>query len=775
MSSSVSTHYSRPRDASSDSEHRDGTSSARVSSSSHYKSKSWSPSRRHSSHSRGHSPRSSSAPPAWLLEKVVLLEIRNRELERQLGIQRRDYHHEESSRPTSSSRAREMEYDVKPNVPPASRKKHIPTQDDEDFPLGITVEKADQQALLYWDVLNTSPEFPRSRGFPPDVWEKMLAAPEYSNVAFKFVPLAPHCLRPDGVSMVGGNKRCPAFQILHAIAGGIIDVLYVKGPLPQQQPHLDLMGLMCEHLIDAARNSVPGERKTRALANKHAPSTYVRPGALAVSMVAHYITLHKEKHRKARKTRIGIAAAMEEHGERPPRKSAPKVEKHNAAYEKLRGQSHAGDSDSTTPSAFANLPNKLPQFRRQGLPPSPQLQRSHPAPDRTCACKAGEALCEECRPRHGTPRARESTETVDIADAVGSPSPRSRAQKQVSPHKPVGMTSPASMASRKLPAIAPAPILKRAVDRVESVTDLALELDFDENVQDFFAVSTTGGVAIACSPPKASKGKKGKAAKEEAKVEEPAVVRPPNHSPSARRTKALTKKEKKQAATEKAAHTRQVNAQAKLKATSGAKAKSKAAQESEASSEEENLQNGAAHGRAPDAGDVTDRDSGDESDFNPPPRGYAAPPPPHGKNGVKKSTASTLAKPSGAKLSGKNPPKTAAPAPTNKMKRHRTDEHLETSTDTRRSKRNSGAAGEGTGEFDDAYWLGVEKDQSKVDAWCVRLGIDQWEALRLPAGQGLTTAPLRREYLAGLCAVEQAIQEIELDPRWDKPERSEKN
>ncbi|KAK4693407.1 hypothetical protein P7C70_g8930, partial [Phenoliferia sp. Uapishka_3] len=444
------------------------------------------------SESRRRSPeRSSAMLPGWY-DKMLELEIENRELKKKIARlaghspRASNRYRSPSASPRTSPRKRR---DVKPTLPRKSLPPPSPTQDDIDFPLGVTIEEANEHASVYWDSLKEA--VTRSDGYPAELWEKMSTDPIYLNVAHKYKHLPPYLLTPGGKPMKGFPTPCADYAALHIVAGGVMDQLFVMGPLPRDQPHLDLMGLVFEHLIPAARNSTPGETKSRAIVNQLAPPHYVLPGGLATAMVVKYIGYHKEKHRKARLHRLERAEALLANGQRPPRKSSVKVKKPDPTYEFLRDDSHvasAASSDVKTPDEdtgdYPRAAAAKPHFVASGLPPSRDV-----VGDRV---GGREAVVTRSPHGHHSGRTDNESGTEDATPFEAT------VHKAAVPTPFVSTTSDVKMKNPPPPAHAHSNGF----------------VDLDETIQDVMPASKDGGTAVNQSPQKKPKNKKKKKKKD---------------------------------------------------------------------------------------------------------------------------------------------------------------------------------------------------------------------------------------------------------------------
>ncbi|KAK4699226.1 hypothetical protein P7C70_g7036, partial [Phenoliferia sp. Uapishka_3] len=781
MPSSSHTVPTRRDDASSETE--SNASPRRTSKSNRFHSRS--PQRSSSHHRSASSSHSSAPPPAWY-EKMISIEIENRELKRRLAkySESRQSHHHRSpcthlikiivlsllnyAHPSSLSarsprksprRSPRKHHDAKPHIPRNSIRQPKPTQDDLDFPVGVTLSEANEQAAVFWDQIRTE-AVERSDGFPVAQWEDMSNNPTYLNVSHKYKPFAPYLLTPEGKGMKGFPKPCSNYAALHHVAAGIISVLFVKGPLPLEQPHLDLMGLMFEHLIPATRNSAPGQKKSRATANRLAPPHYILPGGLATAMVATYITYHTEKHRKARLNRLERARALMANGQRPPRKSAPRVPKVDPTYEFLRDESFLASGPTSSGSLEGDITNAVEDEDHREPSKSRQDSPHFDTPD-----PGSPSFADVETEDHPTGRRAIESPT---APHTQQQSPRTALQT----YEDAARTKVKSGLTQLQPLPSPQAHSNGFVD-------------LDEDVQDIMESSKTGGVGVNVSPVKKPKKKKKKKGEETDEEEAPPEwSKPPGYSPSEK----PTKKTKKQEADAKRLATLHAVKKAKMVGIAKGTKKSKAAEEEAASSEEEILSGDheAEQDQEGDEQPPTEPESGDEVAVTVPSkvngtRGKAA-------VGVAKAKANAKAT-ANAKAKAKAVPTAAAgtskSVATGKkrgadevvpqqqelppLKRMRTCDDLDAEpvTERRTSNRRHAAVGEPTGEFNDSYWQGVELSQPLVDQWCTRLGIKPERELAKRHGQGLTTGPAKRSYLVDLCAVAQRAQRKQLDPKYD--------
>ncbi|KAK4703111.1 hypothetical protein P7C70_g3115, partial [Phenoliferia sp. Uapishka_3] len=694
---------------------------------------------RHKSRSPARLSSSSSAMPEGWYERMINLEIENRDLKRRLARQAGSGSSSRSARygrspslsPRKSPKAR---HDVKPSkktLPPPE-----PTQDDLEFPLGVTLSQANEQAAVYWSSLAEDEEVTRSDGFSPELWATMSATPAHLDVTYKYSKLPPYLFTPAGNAMKGFPNPCSDYAALHIVAGKIVDDLFVMGPLPRDQPHLDLMGLMLEHLIPASRNSLAGERKSRAIANQHAPPHYNLPGGLATAMAVKYMSYHKEKHRKARLHRLERAEALMANGQRPPRKSSVKAEKLDPTYEFLRDE-----SDIAFPTSL-NDKTAQDENARSRHPHSAAVAHAQQSDD---------VEDVEDVDAHGSPKAARSPRVALVNTSIRGlntdDQTRTETQTIERPRSP--------------PKLKPKP-------RPEVHAHSNGFVDLDEAVQDVMESAKDGGAAVNKSPPKKSKTKKKKTSAKQDKglgldgnlTEQEEEPRPPNYSPTDPKNKPakVTKKTKKQEADAKRMATLKASKAAKV--ALGLANQSKAAMEAAASSNPE------AEG---DNGDNLDQatDVEDAAAIAPAPKKFK------GKGGAQPCFVPPF---KGNQTSNKRGAADAEYSPEPELpplKRMRTCDSLDVGPveGARTSRSRPAGSGEPTGEFNDSYWEGIEKSQPLVDAWCKRLGINQVTELAKRHGQGLRQGPARRSYLVDLCAAAQRKQRKQLDPKHDAKAR----
>ncbi|KAK4699431.1 hypothetical protein P7C70_g6830, partial [Phenoliferia sp. Uapishka_3] len=741
---------------------RDGHSSEVETASSSHRRSQHSP-RRGESRNRSRSPPrlSSSSMPAGWYDKMLNLELENRDLKRRLarregpgtgsGHSRGHYSRSPSRSPKKSPKRRG-------DIKPIKKILHAPepTQDDIDFPVGVSIAEANEQAAVYWSNLKVE-EVTRSDGFPMDLWSTMSTNPTYLDVTYKYDKLPPYLFTPAGTVMKGFPNPCADYAALHIIAGAVIDNLFVLGPLPRDQPHLDLMGLMFEHLIPAARNLTPGQRKSRAIANRLAPPHYTLAATLATAMVVKYMGYHKEKHRKARLHCLERAETIMANGQRP-RKPVVRTVKPDPTYEYLRDESYLSASEAIlyghpTCSTRTDCP----------ITSAPTLTAK---PDQ----------CEESQLRQGTPGngADQSQSEDDGPNAThqrssstlaGSPHVASQARK--SHEEEEGFEGSAGHESRQAGSVdvATAPAKAKPMPPVQAHSNGFVDLD--ETVQDVMQAAKDGGAAVNKSPPKKkAKARRKKGSKVNDDLEDSdgdksdAEPRPPNYSPNDPKNKPK-KKTKKQEADAKRMAT--LTAAKKAKAH-GLAIKSKAATEAAESSDPEAVGGNGSDGDAPTEVDEDE----DEEDLP------IVKPNAKAKARVRKDTAVVAPVKARSAVAGKRASRTddaeqELEPELPPLKRMRTLDGLAVVPieGARTSRHRQVAVGQPTGEFNQSYWDGVEKSQPLLDEWCLRLGINQVKALASRHGQGITKAPAKRSYLADLCAIAQRKQRKQLDPKYD--------
>ncbi|KAK4698566.1 hypothetical protein P7C70_g7707, partial [Phenoliferia sp. Uapishka_3] len=449
-----------------------------------------SPKARSSSRSprRTHKRQQTDPTAAWM-DKLVAMELLNRELKKEnarLKARARTaptsddesdpFPRRDSSRSSSRSSSRHP------------RESTSSAAEAEPIVNGISLRAADRQADIFWDLIKNETAV-RGSGYPADVWATMIAQPAYLDVAHDFSDIGSHCLTPDGVPMPGcaggrpasAGKRAlppdPAYALIHSTAKTIIKQLFVVNLPPQKQPHLDLMGLVFEHLINAAQNSAPGDRMARAYDNPTAPSVYVRPGRLAVAMVVRYMSYQRERWRKAVKAADQLAEEMRQNGgSRRPRKTvSKKPSKLNPSYEKLKAPGQ--NLQDSAASAFSNLPKNLPEFVKRGLPPSPTRERQidrHDGDVQMTGDYHQDHQDQSSQAARSTPHNPTSPRRHD------KPAESDLAQSRVpTPNTHAVQPTPATM---------------------DDSGDNAGFVALDENEEDAIVSSTTGGIAVACPP-----------------------------------------------------------------------------------------------------------------------------------------------------------------------------------------------------------------------------------------------------------------------------------
>ncbi|KAK4698442.1 hypothetical protein P7C70_g7833, partial [Phenoliferia sp. Uapishka_3] len=639
------------------------------------------------------------------------------------------------------------------------------------LPNGVTAAQAEEAAIQYWDLLNSEPRT-RGTGYSEDLWKDISTRQSYLNVNHDFNALSSYVLNVDGTEMASYPTPCANWKLVASVASGIIDQLFVRDLTASLQPHFDLMALVFEHKILGAANSVPGIRTGRAMGTDVGPRTYVLAGELARTMVRKFCKYHTEKHRKQDDTRKKAFVARITG--QPVKRTRTTQPKHNAVHDALRNartsaapvsrdasvddapdrHSEAARNGalpvSRVASVFDDPPRNLPERVREGLPPSPVKKGQSPKFVDTSAQYADEDDAHMYRSESDSPVKIDSllTTETEVEDNV---------EDQVEDEELEVEEEELSVKQQELHAnAAHFGVFQAPIAHCKPQYVVPMSIGAPRSPMRPVKVEPSAPLRVRPSPSKS----RAFGLKEDA---EDFVAKPKKKRPTVKQTKDAAKT---------------ANGKGKPRK------KAMAADEPQESSDD-------GEGVDPDA-ENGDEDSGDDESMQEASRLPKVRV--QGSRVVKAEVVSKVDKaakvvkvrpttlplrPANSKLMLSFTQKPTAAsfvppfvAPKAGIKRRRTEETLTTSAATsasgpRKSVRNKGPADEGTGEFNQSYWEGVEADYPKVLQWCTRLGIDCDAELEKPAGQGLTTKPQIYEYLTTICAVQQREQGIQLNPIWD--------